>query len=202
AHNGHPGRVVFHRTKGQASAAATPADNMTYHGGLTEHAGTTSYAIYWRPTGSYMSPTYQTLLNRYLSDVGGSGLYNVTSQYYDTTSAIVNQSSLGGSWTDSSPYPSTTLSDADLQGEVIKAINANNWPWGPDREFFVFTAKGENSCFGGSSCSFTTFCAYHSSFTANDGRTTAQVRYANQPYTGTSLQGCGVPASPTGDIDA
>jgi len=103
---------------------------------------------------------------------------------------------------DTSPYPSGTLTDADLQNEVLNAVNTNNWPWySSDVEFFVFTAKGENSCYG-ASCSFTQFCAYHSNFAASNGLTTASVLYANMPYAGTNLSACGAPSSPNNDLDA
>jgi len=204
ARNGHPGHVVFHRTRNQPHAASSSSgtNNLTYHSGPTEQTHSTSYAIFWQPSGSYMAPGYQTLLPRYFGDVGGSPLYNVNTQYYDTGGAIVNTSAYAASWVDTSPYPSSTLTDADLQNEVLNAVNTNNWPWSSaDVEFFVFTAKGENSCYG-ASCSFTQFCAYHSNFAATNGVTTASVLYANMPYAGTSPAACGAPSSPNNNPDA
>src|SRR5207244_1675907 len=78
AQHGHPGKVVFHRTKAQprgapgAAASAVGTSNLTYHGGPVERTSSTNYAIYWQPAGSYMSPNYQALLNRYFTDIGGS----------------------------------------------------------------------------------------------------------------------------------
>lgn len=204
ARRGHPGPVVLHRTKLQARAAwlASGADNLTYHKGPTERPRSTSYAIFWQPTGSYMSPTYQSLLERYFGDIGGSPLYNVATQYYDSGGNIVNSSAYATAWVDTSPYPSNTLTDADIENEVLNAVNTNRWPWSsPDVEYFVFTARGENSC-AGSSCSFTQYCAYHSNFAATDGVTTANVLYANMPYAGTNRSACGAPSSPNNDIDA
>jgi hypothetical protein len=201
ARHGHPSKVVFHRTRNQAGLGSN-GGNLTYHGGPTERTTSINYAIFWQPSGSYMSPTYQSLIERYFADVGGSGLYNNNTQYYDGSGNIANSSSFGGAWVDTSPYPSGTLSDSDFQNEVVNAINANAWPWtNSDTEYFVFTAKGENSCIG-SSCSFTQYCAYHSNVTLTNGVTTTPVRYANMPYTGTNLSACGVSTSPNNDIDA
>ncbi len=49
--------------------------------------------------------------------------------------------------------------------------------------FFVFTPKGEGSCFGsGPPCAFTDYCAYHGAF----GNTI----YANMPYGNTFAGNC------------
>lgn len=169
-------------------------NNLTYHNGPTMRTTSTTYSIFWVPTGSYVSSTYTSLINRYFGDIGGSGLYNNNTQYYDSTGNIVNNSTLGGTWTDTSSYPSSSISDAQVQSEVSKAMTANGWTGGLNHLFFVFTAKGENICYG-SSCSFTTFCAYHSNFGSN-------TLYAAMPYTGTNLSACGVSTTPNGDIDA
>jgi hypothetical protein len=198
-HTDHQDRPIFHRTKRQprfAPAASQP--QLTYHGGPVQHDGTTAYAIYWQPTGSYMSPTYRTLIERYFQDVGNTPFLNVITQYPDNVGNIPNSTIYGGAWTDTTPYPSNPVFDSDLRDSVRRALTANpTWQTGLTTEFFVFTAKDKNSC-DGSDCSFTEFCAYHWFFTMN-GQT---VLYANQPYTGTSLSGCGVPESPNNDIDA
>jgi hypothetical protein len=79
------------------------------------------------------------------------------------------------------------LQDSDIQAEVSKAIAANNWPSGVGNEYFVFLAQGENEC-NGSSCSFSTYCAYHGDYTLSG----ATVLYAAMPYAGTDLSGCGI----------
>lgn len=182
--------------QGQAAQANkfSRTNNLLYHKGPTMRATSTTYAIFWLPTGSTYSSTYESLIKRYFGDIGGSGLYNINTQYYDSTGHIVNSSSLGGAWTDTASYPSGTLSDAQVQGEVSHAMSVNGWSGGLTHLFFVFTAKGENICIG-SSCSFTTFCAYHSHFNST-------TLYAAMPYTGTNLAACGVSTSPNGDINA
>lgn len=173
---------------------------MQNNGGPVEGGGSVSYAIFWEPSGSGMvSNTYHSLVQRYFTDIGGSNFYGLMSQY----SGIANSSSLGGAVVDTTPYPSTypatPLSDADIQNEVTHAMAANGWTAGIGHQFFVFTPKGVNSCLTSGTCSFSTFCAYHNFFTGSTGDT---VLYADMPYAGTSLSGCGTPTSPNGDADS
>ena len=170
------------------------SNNLTYHGGPVMVGTSADYAIFWEPTGSYVSSTYNSLILRYFGDVGGSTLYHNNTQYHDSSSKYPSNSVLGGSWVDTAAYPSGTLSDAQIQAEVTHAQAVNGWTSTIDNVFFVFTAKGENICYG-SSCSFSSFCSYHDYF----GTSTL---YAAMPYMGTNLSGCGVPSSPNNDIDA
>lgn len=197
-------------------AASNRQDLLLYNGGPVMK-NSVSYAILWEPTTlpdgftTHVSSTYNSLLQRYFGDVGGSGLYNVNTEYYDTSGHIANNATFGGSWVDTSAYPASDctdsatigncLIDTDIQAEVQKAMTTNNWSGGLTHLFFVFTAWNEGSCFDNTStaCSFTQYCGYHSYFTDNGNNT---VVYANMPYTGTSLDGCGVPASPNNDADA
>jgi hypothetical protein len=201
----------------QSAPRGLAAIKMTYHGGKVMRSKSTTYAIFWEPTtlqdtsATSVSGTYNSLLLRYFGDIGGSKLYGNNTQYYQKNGTakghIVNSSSLGGSWVDTSAYPASgctdpvtpgnCLSDAQLQAEVQAAMTANGWTGGRNHLFLVFTSKGEGSC-AGTDCAFTAFCAYHSSFESGAGL----VLYANQPYTGTDLGACGVPSSPNGDADA
>jgi hypothetical protein len=175
---------------------------LQYNGGSVQQAGTTEYAVFWEPTGSTVSANYNSLITRYFNDVGGSTLYGVNTQYYQGSNQqhIVNSSHLGGTWVDTSAYPSSSLTDADIQNEAVKAINANGWTKGINTQVFVFLAKGENQCMSSGTCSFTTYCAYHGFFN-NGGQT---VLYASMPYAGTNLSACGTQgaASPNNDQDS
>lgn len=178
---------------------------LQYNGGPVEAAGSKNFLIFWEPTGSSVASNYNSTLQQFFGDVGGSSLYGVASQYYQTTSAgnqnILNLASVGGAWTDTAAYPSSTLQDSDVQNEVSKAIKANGWPTGIGDEYFVYLAKGENECLNGS-CSFSTFCAYHGEFASGS----STVLYAAMPYAGTNLSGCGIQSgggTPNGpDTDA
>ena len=203
--NGHTLHFVLPGHSKSASTAAASSNNLQYSGGPVEATGSTNYAIFWEPTltasVNSVSPTYNSLITRFLQDVGGTGLYGVATQYYQTTGGttqnIANSASFGGSYVDTSTYPGPALTDAEIQSEVTKAMQAKGWTGGIGHEFFMFTAKGEISC-AGVECSNAVFCAYHSSFTSGN----QEILYANQPYTGTTPAGCNTPTSPNGDLDA
>jgi hypothetical protein len=197
--------VHFVLPKHATAKAAAASNNLVYSGGPVEASGSTNYAIFWEPalTASVnsVSPTYNSLISRFFTDVGGSGLYGVATQYYQVTGGvtqnIANSSTFGGAYIDTSTYPAPVLTDAQIQAEVTKAMLAKGWTGGIGHEFFVFTAKHEISC-AGVECSNAVFCAYHSSFTSGS----QEVLYADQPYTGTTPAGCNTPTSPNGDLDA
>src|SRR5579883_236462 len=171
------------------------SDALLYNGGPVMQSGSVNYAIFWEPStlqdggSTGVSATYNGLLERYFSDIGGSPLYGTATQYYDAfTGHIANNSSFGGAWVDTSPYPASgctddatpgdCLTDAQIQAEVMQAMSVNSWTGGTNHMFFVFTSEGEGSCFdsSNSACSFTDYCAYHSA--------------------------CGVSTSPNNDFDA
>jgi hypothetical protein len=199
----------------QAARAATTA-KVTYHGGKIIKASTT-YAIFWRPPklqngkATSFSSTYESLITRYFKDIGGSGLLNTATQYYQVVggvkTAITDSSTFGGSWTDTSAYPASgckdsatpgnCLTDAQIQAEITRAITANKWTPTQSKVFFLFTSSKEGSCFG-SDCAFQVYCAYHGQYTLGSHI----VNYGNIPYAGTSLTACGDPVSPNNDIDA
>jgi hypothetical protein len=178
---------------------------LQYNGGPVEASGSKNFLIFWEPTGSTVASNYNSTLQQFFGDVGGSSLYGIASQYYQTTSSgnqnIANAASVGGTWTDTTAYPSSQLQDIDVQNEVKKAIATNNWPTGIGNEYFVYLAKGENECMNGS-CSFSTFCAYHGQFASGS----STLLYAAMPYAGTDLSGCGIQSgagTPNGaDTDA
>jgi hypothetical protein len=200
-------------------AAPKAQDNLTYNKGRVMSRKEVSYSIYWLPptlqdgSPTYMSPTYQPLIQRYFADVGGHRLYANNKQYYEIVNDqqvnIRNRSSAGPVWVDTAPYPPSgcddpatpgnCLSDLQIKIEVGHAIDVNNWKPSLTHMFFLFTSFGEGSCFGGgpSGCAFTDYCAYHGSF-VHKGNFTI---YANMPYLGTT-NGCHTPTSPNGDLAA
>lgn len=202
------------KTRGVSQHSSAAPSPVQYHGGPVMQR-TTTYAIFWEPptlqngAPAHVSRRYNTLLMGYFNDVSGSELYDNTTQYYDGAGHIANSSAFGAAWVDTSPYPASAcsysaaancLDDAQIQTEIAKAMAVNAWTADLTRIFFVFTAKGEDSCLDASatSCAFTNYCAYHSSFTLNG----QSVIYANIPYEGTDLSACGVPDSPNSNIDA
>src|SRR6266487_324861 len=206
------------------SATTTASGSLIYHNGPVMQSTSTIYAIFWEPpklpdgTSTYVSTNYNSLIQRYFNDVGGSGLYNNNTQYYQITKGItnyiVNNSTLGGAWIDTSPYPSPSdctdpalphgcMTDLDIQKEVKGAMSTNGWTGGLTHLFYVFTSWGEGVCNSSnlSQCSLNPggFCGYHTNFSNN-----GTILYAYIPYLGTisNSAGCSVPQSPNNDLDA
>jgi hypothetical protein len=171
----------------------------------------TTYAIYWVPSGFSVDANYESLINRYLTDVAAdsgslTNVYSVAMQYYDDVAAIHYQSAFGGSYLDTSPFPvsgcddgqdSVCLTDQQVENEIQRVLTLQGWHGGTDALFFLMTPNGVGSCFDstGGECTTNTYCAYHSGFEGVDG---APVLYANEPYAAT-IPGCTSDSSPNGD---
>ncbi len=179
-----------HMTQARAQAAG---NNLQYGGGPVMRGTTNAYAIFWEPTGN-VTPTFNSLLERYFGDVGGSPLYQIANQYTDSSGGFASNSRLAGTWLDRTRYPSSTLQDSDIQNEVSRALQANGWQPSLDNIFFVFTENNTTIC-AGSECSNNAFCAYHNFFGSD-------TIYAAMPYTGANPQGCIAQQGPNGDSTA
>jgi hypothetical protein len=188
-----PGQPHYFLQSGRTlngNLASVSSNNLFYHGGPTMHVSV-SYAIFWLPNGnsfeqsSGTNSAYVSLIDRFLNDTTGTSYYNILNQYPDKVNgAPLDKSILGGSYLDTTPYPSTgtssdPLHDSDIQAEVVRAMAANNWSAGPDKMFHVFTGYGIESCFDASSreCTFTVYCAYHNFFTQG----ARSIIYSNMP---------------------
>lgn len=183
------------------AAAITPTGPVVYHDGQVMHQNTT-YAIYWAPSGHPISPSYESLVNRYLADVAAasgssSNVYSVATQYYDTSAPIQYASQFGGSYVDTKAFPANgcndhqdavCLTDQQLQAEIQRVLTTNGWHGSASTMFFLLTPSGVGSCFdaAGTQCTTNSYCAYHSDFFDTNGE---HVIYANQPYDG-SIAGC------------
>jgi len=187
--------------RGQAHAARPrQTNNLSYHGGPVMLTGNVTYTIFWAGSNanwgdSPNAPQYIPTIRGYFANVAAasgshSNVYSTDTQYYDTSNThIAYSSSVGLSTTDTTPYPAngctdkaTTicLSDAQLQTELINVMTAKGWTassGGVQNMFFIFTPKGVGSCVG-SSCAYTSYCAYHSWINSAGGA----ILYANQPY--------------------
>jgi len=132
---------------------------------------------------------YEMLITRFLSDTGSTSYYNILNQYSDNANGTpLDNSTLGGSYLDNTPYPASgnktdPLFDRDIQAEVTRASSANSWVRGPNSVFFVFTGNGIQSCFAppliSAACTFTSngYCAYHYFFPQDS----KPIIYANIP---------------------
>ena len=180
-----------------------------------------TYAIYWVPSGStacggspcHVSASYQTLIDKYFTDVAAASgstdnVYSTDTQYYDATDAIAYQSAFAGSYTDTAttfPSPNNCddavdavcLTDSDIEAEIQHVLSVEDWHGSTTTMFFVMTPDGVGSCFDSSSteCTTNVYCAYHSGFfDSND----EPVIYGNEPYDATA-PGCFDGTSPNGD---
>ena len=186
--------------------------NLDYLGGTVMHASTT-YAIYWIPSGFSVSANYESLVNQYFADVAAASnhadnVYSAATQYYDSAGPINYSSTFAGSYVDTTtPFPSPSncddgvdlvcLTDADLQTEIQHVLTVKGWHGSTTAVFFVMTPDGVGSCFDGSNsqCTTNVYCAYHSSFTDSNNE---PVIYGNEPYDAT-IPGCDPGSSPNGD---
>ena len=209
-------QVHFHDapTRQNAKIFASTSSLLTYNGGPTMQSTSMTYAIFWEPptlqdgTATYVSPTYNSLIEQYFNDVGGSGLYNNNTQYYDTTGHILNNSTFGGAWVDTTPYPASGCKDSytphgcltnkQIQNEIVNALAVNGWTSGLTHLFMVFTSWGEGTCNDTGDCAFRNYCAYHFGF----NRSGQTIVAGAIPYEGTDLTNCGVTTSPNNDPDA
>jgi len=176
------------------------------------------HAIFWQPTGTTMAAGYQSTVDQYLSDVAAdsgklSNVYATDTQYYDTSGTIQYSASFGPATdavvdTDRLPASGCSdnglpcLTDAQLQIEIDAVIRARGWPRGTGNVYLLLTPKNVGSCFdsGSTECAFASggYCAYHNAFGSGSNLTV----YANMPYVGTDLGGCGTGQSPNANTDA
>jgi hypothetical protein len=203
----HGGGVTSGGSEGSTGFPPTNGSgDLVYHNGPVERTSH-NFVIYWQPAGTFMSATYQTLINRFFTDIGGSYYYNIATQYSDTTGPIANQSTLGGAWVDPTPYPSANLTNQDVVSSVERAIAANAWPTAVGNNFFVFLARGECACSKLNHCDCGGgFCAWHNWDPDQSGN---PLLIATMPYaegelpTGTcSITRFYRTPSPNGDPDA
>jgi hypothetical protein len=197
-------------------AAAGVPSGLQYHAGGQIMPSVTIYTIFWVPpklqTGAAtaMSTGYQALQMRLLQDYPGHGIHNNLTQYYQkigaSTTYVQNVGSFGGSYVDTSPYPSSAcnntntpgncITDAQLRAEIQKVMSLKNWQGGLNKIYFLYTSSGEGSCSNGdaTSCSYSQYCAYHSFIPGSP-----PIIYANMPFGDPKLCQDGTPPSPNGD---
>ena len=199
---------------------AASAFRLKYFGGPVMQAGTRTVPIFWEPptlqdgvTSAAVDPDYNSLTQRFLQEIGGHGLYNNLTQYYQLSMLaqrqyIVNSSGMLLAIVDPTPYPAAAgacladartncITDDQLQAEIASVIGANSLPTEMSTFYAVLTAPGEESCIDSITCFEPNpadpnwvYCAYHGMFSIAG----KPVIYANMPYLHTnyaSILGCG-----------
>ena len=174
-----------------ASKDFLPKFHLVFHGGPVQ-TKTTSYAIYWKPKGTFMNPDYQKIVNQFLTDVGGSPIYGFATEYTGSNGRVENDSHFAASWVDTTPFPQSGLTDESIIETVQRAILVNGWTAGINSSFFVMLGHIPQGF---------DFCAYHSAAELNG----EPVIYGVMPYfTIKDAGGCGTPfgISPNNNFDA
>src|SRR5215469_5225594 len=188
---------------------------LLYHGGPVMLT-TTVYAIYWVPPhlqdghATSLSTAYQNIQNTMFMEYFRHGISTNNTQYYQGSSSkkyIAGTGSFGGSFVDTALYPGShcfdpspdltngnnCISDTDLQNEIKKVMTLKGWTGGLNKMFLLFTSSDEGQCAtSGTSCSYSNYCAYHSSFVNTAAQT---VIYGNEPYG--DINSCQIPGAPS-----
>jgi hypothetical protein len=197
--------------KSQAGHSGGSGGNLAYHNGPVMHTNKT-YAIYWVPPGFSVSSGYESIINGFFQNVatatsGGAtnNVYYSDTQYYDGTGTIANKpATFGGSIDDANAFPasgcsdsytSVCLTDAQIQTEIAKVTAGGAYTHDGSTLYFMFTPKNVGSCYSGSSCAFSQYCAYHSHY----GSGSTATLYANQPYAAYVPAACDSGQHPNGD---
>lgn len=202
--SGHVAHIMPTVQARKALCPSTCADPgpLVYHAGGAVMQTTTAYLILWAPptrqsgNPTSMSTPYRNWAQNLLNDMGGHGIYNIATQYYQSIGTqpkawIKNVSQFGGVYTDTHAYPASgcvdagvpvvtdCITDAQIQAEINRVRGIKGWTGGLNHLFFVFTSSNEGSCFtaASTSCAYTHYCAYHSFINA-----ATPVIYANEPY--------------------
>jgi hypothetical protein len=196
--NKQEGNRVHYPTQegiGQASHAARKTNNLVYHTGGTVIRNAHLVMIFWGPsfgTNGADRP-YATTLQNYRNQFGTTGEYNTITQYYGEDSSsgygnILPANLAGGTpdWFDPST-PLTSVTDAAVQGEVLRYLASNAFDNNNIYEVFI-PSSSYSSDGGGTSCGGPAlqYCAYHGWF-SNGGRT---IKYSIEPYP--SCSGCSI----------
>jgi hypothetical protein len=187
------------------------SSDLIFHGGSVLN-GNTVYAVYWSPSNYPISGSYENLINRYFTDVAhstGGNVYDAATQYGAgiNGSTAVQAGSLsvstnfGGAYIDGDPISngchdratSVCVSDAQVVQELNKVVTAHQLSTGGNSIYFMFTPEGVGSCYSKSSCSFSQWCAYHSS--------SSSLLYANMAFSDTVPSACDAGYHPNAGID-
>lgn len=154
-----------------------------------------SYAIYWNPghlqngAPTSIGSTYKALVQRWFTDAGATGVLKNNIQY-PSNGHTPTSTSFAAAWQDTTPFPVghctnavtgvNCVTDTDIATLVQRQAQAHGIKSSMSKMFFVYTPKGEGSCFDGT-CSdgaYTQYCAYHGSINVG----TTHLIYADMPW--------------------
>ena len=161
--------------------------------------------VFWAPSGYSFPTTYKNVINGYLANVAAASqtstnVFSVATQYYQQATAtgspiqhIQYRVTFGAEIDDANLFPlpsvpggctpaatfSACVADGSLQTELRARLGLAGAPIDDAHLYLVFFPTGVETCAtpGNSTCSNTTYCAYHSGST-----TGSTLLYANEPY--------------------
>ena len=157
-----------------STGAVVQGNGINYHGGPVMHNTPNAYVIWygnWNSTGSNTAAT-KSLIEHFLSTIGGSALELVNSTYGDNSANVTGNVRFGGSTTNTS---TANLSDAGVQSVVAGAINSGALPRDSNGVYFVLTSSGISETSG--FC--TQYCGWHTH--ANLGGTDIKYAFVGNP---------------------
>jgi len=155
SHSGDPTEAL-QVVPGPIGEAVVTGNGINYHGGPVMKGTPNVYVIWygnWNGTGSNTAAT-RSLIEHFLSTIGGSALERVNSTYGDNAGNVTGNVRFGGSTITSS---STNLSDASLRTTVSNAISSGRLPRDSNGVYFVLSSSNINETSG--FC--TQYCGFH-----------------------------------------
>jgi hypothetical protein len=214
--------------RSSALLPGTPTNaKLTYTNGGPIMPTVKVYTIFWEPAGYSFDPTatnstnphctsvsgdaaFECITNQFLQDLNGSSYYNTLTQYYQTLKDgtgrvnIQNSVTLGGTWVDTSPYPTSgcsvvspytaCISDTQMDAEVAKgAQHFGGTIGGYTNLYVVFTPLKVDHCAFGD-CADTDFCGYHD-ITPDPNNANNPLIFAYMFDEGNFSDFCGTPTS-------
>jgi len=207
----------------RSAMPAADAGPLLYHGGEIVQEPHL-YQIFWKPKPKLLQNggatgyggNYVNVNVALAANYNGHGIGNITTQYYQNVNGAVaypeNNGFLVEAVYDRNPYPPSgcndtatpgnCITDAQLQAELVKEIQAMKWQIGLNSIFIVYTSSGEGSCMASDnqSCAYTQYCAYHSAIVPPDNDINNVILYVNVPFGNPTV--CSAGKSPNNDVFA
>ena len=164
---------------------------MSYFGGPIMHANTTVLVDWGSSVGSTYTSGDPGFLQSLAAQIGSpANVSGILAQYLDTSGLNYSAAGYDSQVPITPSTSSTSITDAQIQSELKAQVGAGILPApagnGLSNLYVVLFPSGTQVCDSPSSCSGTTFCAYHGS-TALNGST--RILYAVMPDM-TSVAGC------------
>ncbi len=155
--------VVVANRATSSTHAATP-EPLVYQGGPVMTAAST-HAVFWQPpqlqdgTSAALPPRLESLVLSFLHDLGGQGLFENLTQYYQvmggSTQHIDAALPFAGSAVETAAYPASMgtchhevncMTQGQIQAQLESVMAAHGWTAGLDHVFLVYVAPNEDVC--------------------------------------------------------